>query len=149
LSKDEEDFIRNLAFLSDAHIFPDLTSEPGQQWLVRGEDLMGMLDPSMRAVPRGTITVRRGSDEGSPPQARLEIQRGVLELQDVSKTEELKARWAPRGHMMFDFGSQIVTYSELTGQFSVETRSTDHILFEARYTVRPDYEVHYWCEVLH
>jgi hypothetical protein len=150
LSGDQTGLIYASALASDVYLLPDLQSKPGDQWRVEGSDMLPVVDPSLHATMSGQITVTRKADEGSSADRRavIEVERGTLDLHDSDDRSESVGRWTPQGRMEFSFRDKTVTGAELTGQLVVEKRSTDHILFEARHTIQPKYNVTYFCEIL-
>jgi len=150
LTSDEQEIILETAVLSDAYLLPDPTCKEGDQWSVLGSELLPVIDPSLRASLSGSLTVRRGPNGGTvdQPTARLILDRGSLELNQVSNSSKQIGRWAPRGNMTYSFNQQIVISGQMGGEVHFERNSTDHLLFEARYTHRPDYLITYQCEVL-
>ncbi len=150
LSGDEQALIASTAVISDAYILPNLQSKEGDEWTVQGGDFLPVLDPSLQACLTGSLKVRRGSNGGTPErqEARIILDQGSLELQQVTNKKARLGRWAPRGELTFSFADKIVTRATLGGQLHAEERSTDHILFEARFTLQPEYQIDYFCEVL-
>lgn len=150
LNPDERDMIMATSVISDTYILPDLESEPGDQWTIYGQDMLPVLDPSLRATVTGALTARRGEDGGTAqrPTAEVFLERGILDLHEADHSAATTARWAPRGRMSFDFQDDIVVYAELDGEFRIQERSIDHWIFEARWSVEPDYKIHYRNEVV-
>lgn len=150
LTQDEYAFIMDSALLSDIHLMPDEECKEGENWEIRGEDFLPIIDPSMRTSLTGALTVRRGKDMGGPntPSAIIRLERGTLELRDMDDKTSVAARWAPRGELEYSFGDQIITSGRLGGDLSIVTQSLDHIIFEMKNVVTPKYEVTYHCEVL-
>lgn len=150
LSRDEQDMLMATSVVSDAYLLPNMESKPGDTWHVTGSELGGMIDPSLRSVAAGSVTVRRGPDRGTPDRkiATILVEDGTLDLTDVNEKTKGSARWAPRGSLEFDFSKHIITKGDLKGAFVIEQRSTDHIIFEASWSVSPQYVVEYWCDIV-
>lgn len=150
LSADGKMLIANMAMASDVYILPDLKCKEGDTWVVNGMDMPPMFDPSLKAVPDGQIRVERLKDQrqGDTHTAVIAIRRGIFGLRRWDADSETVGRWTPRGQMLFSFSDGIITQATLTGDFEITKRSTDHILFEARMEVRPQYKVLYSCEIL-
>ena len=112
--------------------------------------MLPIIDPSLRASVGGSVSAVRGANGGTKerPTAQIMLERGVLSLHDYDNESTTKANWAPRGEMIYDFREGVVTEAELTGEFSMERRSTNHFIFESRFSVQPKYSVTYHCEVL-
>jgi len=150
LSADGQMLITNMAMASDVYILPDLKCREGDTWVIHGVDMLPVFDPSLKAVPDGQIRVERLRDQGQGDRraAVIAIRRGVFTLRSWEAGSETVGRWAPRGQMLFSFSDSIVTQADLTGDFEITKRSTDHILFEARMEVQPQYRMVYSCEIL-
>ncbi|MEX2389766.1 MAG: hypothetical protein WD534_17950 [Phycisphaeraceae bacterium] len=150
LNHEEQEMVMATAVISDAYVLPDLQSRPGDTWTIHGQDMLPVLDPSLRATVSGALTGRRGEDGGTRerPTAEVVLDRGVLDLHDADGSAATRARWAPRGRMTFDFHDGIVTHAEIDGEFRIQQRSTDHLIFEARWSVEPEYQVVYRNEVV-
>jgi preprotein translocase subunit SecG len=148
LTQDQVDFFAATAPISDAYILPDENSKVGDSWTIHGQDMVAMLDPSLRATPSGKLTARRVKDMGTKdaPVAVIQLESGVLNLLDIRARETVMARWSPQGELRYSFKPGIVTSANLSGDFVVEKRSTDHILFEARQTTQPQYNIRYDAE---
>jgi hypothetical protein len=136
--------------ISDAYILPNVHCKVDDTWTIYGQDLQPILDPSLRSTITGSLTARRGVDGGTAdaPTAEIHLDKGVLDLHDADGKTETNAKWAPRGKMVFSFKDGIVTSGDLGGDFIIENRSTDHILFEAKMSTKPDYRITYSCEVM-
>jgi hypothetical protein len=149
LTRKERDFIMASSVISDAYVFPDPKSKPGDTWQIHGRDFGAVIDPSMRARLSGTVTARRGPDGGTPqaPTARIKLTGGVWDLVDVTDASRTKGKWAPKGHMVFDFNDGIITHAELSGDVQIARRSTDHFVFETRWSLEPEYRIVYDCKV--
>jgi hypothetical protein len=149
LDDDQRNLITGMSLASDVYILPNLECKPGDTWTVEGVDMLPLLDPSLHATMAGQITVKREEDagQGASRLAVIGISQGTLELDNWDANSEAFGRWTPRGQMRFSFSDQIVTQAELTGAIQVEKRSTNHVFFEARQTVKPTYKVTYSCEV--
>jgi hypothetical protein len=150
LTDDERSLIKGTSMASDAYILPDLECKPGSKWSIHGQDMLPLLDPSLRATMLGEINVIRKSDreEAANPVAVIEIDRGTLELRNCDKMSKTVGKWEPRGQIEFSFKDKIVTSANLTGAMYYEKKSTDHIIFESRMTVQPQYNITYFCEIL-
>lgn len=57
LTAEERDFVFGTAILSDCSILPDVKAKPGESWSVDGQELAGLLDPSLRGRPSGRVVV--------------------------------------------------------------------------------------------
>jgi len=150
LSGDEQVFLFDTASLSDAYVMPDLDSKEGNTWTVDGVELLPIIDPSMHARLTGSISVRQGpiTQANGRRSTTLSLVRGSnLQLVDQDDTSFRIGKWYPQGRLNFSFDNKIVSSAELHGELYLEQRSTNHIIFEAKHTIRPDYLVTYSCEV--
>jgi hypothetical protein len=149
LDNDQLQLMVGMAMASDVYMLPNLESKVGDTWTIQGGDMLSVLDPSAHARVTGEITAQRsediGQDEGR--QAVIDISSGTLNLNDWDNASEQTGWWTPRGKMKYSFADKIITQAELTGEFQWEKRSTNHILFEARMVVKPQYKVLYSCEI--
>jgi hypothetical protein len=150
LTPDEQSFFFDTACISDPYLFPNLDSKEGDSWTINGADLMPLIDPSLKSTVTGKLTVRRGKNVGDAthPAASLRLEEGVLDLQSTDEKSETRGHWEPRGDLIYSFADRVVTQANLGGTFVIDTHSTDHILFEARQTVEPVYQITYSCEVV-
>jgi flagellar basal body-associated protein FliL len=150
LSHEAKQFIYAMSLASDAYVLPDVKSPIGTTWRIFGSDLLPIIDPSMHASLSGSIGARRMEDIGSDPdrKANIQIVDGLLELQDYDHGNAYLGKWAPTGRMEFSFKDGVVSRAELGGVILFDGRSTNHVFFEARFTVKPKYDVVYACEVL-
>lgn len=148
LTGDEQTAVFATCMVSDVYILPDLQCKVGDTWTVYGEDFLPIVDPSLRASLSGKLTARRGADGGTPqrPTAEVSLDQGILTLHDADGSTDALGQWAPHGKMTFSFADKIVTQADLGGDILIESHSTDHILFEARYSVQPKYRIMYSCE---
>lgn len=150
LDGDEQLLLGSMSTYSDVLMMKSLDCKPGDSWLVNGHELMSIFDPSLKSQVGGSVTIRRGKDIGDEqsPKAQLSMAGGVLTLKErhyQSESGKIKqlGSWAPKGDLIFDFESKIVTEASLTGAIEISEESTDHILFQMKNVMRPVYEVQY------
>ncbi len=146
LSQDEQLFFANISILADIFMMEKLECKPGDRWEIRGEDLVPIIDPSLRGKCGGSVSVVRGKDiDGvSGKEALLEIKGGTLTMDDYDQEQNKSlGRWSPAGQMVFSFDEKIITEADLSGNISYETKSTNHILFEMHNVVTPKYTIKY------
>ena len=148
LTEDERKLILTSSLASDAYVLPDLGVRPGDPpWEIEARDLVGFVDLTLRATPRGSITVRRGPDGGTAdsPTAEVEVVKGIV---DLNLDDSTLAQWAPAGSLTFSFKDGIVTGADLRGRFHLKQHSGNHILFDVRFEGEPKYRVTYSCQLV-
>jgi hypothetical protein len=149
LTGSERDFLFRTAVLSDCYLLPDVKSTPGQSWEVDGSQFSGFLDPSVRGVPDGRITIRRGDDQQLDGKriATLRVAMGVLELNASDQSSNRVGSFTPRGKLLFNITDGYISAAELAGDLFLETVSKNHLLFEARFHTQPHLQVSYSCQM--
>jgi len=147
LDIDEQDWVRTTAVLSDCYILPDFKIAAGRSWTVDGPQLAGFVDPSLRAVPQGTVTIKREKDEeiDGKDVAILQIESGHLNLDSSDQSTRRVGSFTPRGKLRYNVSDGYVALADLNGDFQIETVSKDHILFEARFRTEPIIRLNYSC----
>jgi len=147
LSNDEQAFIESTAVLSDCYILPDLEIAVGSSWSVDGTQFTGFMDPSMRAIPHGEIVVERNADnhEGEKVYANLRIKNGSLKLDTTDEKTQRVGTFEPQGKLTYDISEGHVRTAQLEGRIFFEQVSKDHILFEARFRMKPTLRANYKC----
>lgn len=146
LSQEEQLFFSNISIFADIFMMEKLECKPGDRWEIRGEDLVPIIDPSLRGKCGGSVSIVRGKDiDGvSGKEALLEIQGGTLTMSDYDKDKNQSlGHWSPEGKIVFSFDEKIITEADLGGNISLETKSTNHILFEMHNVVKPKYTITY------
>ena len=147
LDANEEKVLETTSIISDTYVLPDEQSKAGDRWVIYGRDLMGVLDPSMRASLDGKLNVTRRKDEGRF--AVIEIDRGShLKLVTSDDQARYLGDWYPTGNMHFSKDDRIVTRADMSGDFSVKRESTNHWIFKAELHTQPKYNIQYTCRLL-
>jgi hypothetical protein len=128
---------------------PDLEIPVGNTWDVPGRELSAYVDPTLRAVTRGTITVERERDVArkGTPHAKLRVREGILDLDDTDRSTRRVGRFVPRGQLYFSLADRFVTEAVLEGDIAFEAVSQDHILFETSFRTKPVLRVQYTCRI--
>jgi hypothetical protein len=147
LSPSEDNFVRHTAVLSDCFILPDIDVKPGQEWSVDAAQLSSLVDPSLRGIPSGRVTVRREADEPATGKryARLSIQEGTVQLDNSDNKTDRIGSFSPSGTLRFNLSDDFMEQADLTGHMRLERLSKDHLLFEARMRTQPKVQVRYRC----
>ena len=148
LTAEERDFVAGTAILSDCYIW-DLKKAPMERWRVDGAQLSGLVDPSLRGSTEGMIGFIREADvrEGGRPYATLRIEGGTLTIDTSDASRRRLGSFAPEGTLKFSLVDKIVERASLTGRFTIDEVSTDHILFETSFKARPTLTVEYSCSI--
>jgi hypothetical protein len=149
LRDDERDFLMATAVLGDCFIMPDLKGKVGSKWNVAGQNLAGLIDPSLRGQTEGSVTIERMEDSKSEGRslAILKITEGFIKIDSTTPENYNIGRFVPRGTMVFDLDDQFVRSADLTGDISIENCSRDHILFETRFDAKPKLKINYSCKM--
>lgn len=137
LSAAQEELLRRIDVVSEAHLLPDLAAAAGDTWTVDARHLAMLVDPAVKARIGGTVEFRRGADEAGC--IRFEAIGGLVELRQLDSAAELLGRWSPRGSLLYDPLQHAVVSGQLTGQVEVSRTSRDHKLFEAKWVGKPTY----------
>lgn len=149
MTRDEENFHRTSVLVSDSLIFPKLDVRIGDQWLVDGRALAGMIDPGLRAFTRGDFTVQREKDKIVENQdcAQLRIVGGRILFDSSTPNEGRIGHFDPTGSCYFAKDSKVIIRASLKGTAVFEKFSKNHLLFEARSRNSPVVELNYTCRV--
>ena len=150
LDASERDFVFTTAALSDCYLFPEVNTKPGEKWTVEGAQFAGLFDPTWRGIPEGDIVIARAPDEGTDDHktATLKVESGVVIMNASDNSKRRMGRFAPTGQMNYNLNQGFIESARLTGQFSREEVSKDHILFESVFRETPVMKVVYTCQML-
>ena len=156
LNSDEQSFIESICLCSDITMMDKLDCKPGDKWEVDGQNFFPLFDPSIKAKVGGTVSiVRKENVESSKngTEALLEMAGGAFKLNDTYVSGDgykMKkvGTWAPTGKLIFNFEKGIVTEAVLEGDIDLTKESMDHVFFQMRDSVKPQYQVKYsaWIE---
>jgi hypothetical protein len=149
LSPDEKELVAASAVLSDYHLFPELEIEVGGTWTVEGKEFTGFIDPSLRGVTSGQVTIKRVSNHtlSGKDYANLTIADGYLSINRSDDATKRVGTFTPSGNIHYSLTNRIVETASLTGDITLEEVSQDHLLFEASHKVQPKVTVSYSCEI--
>lgn len=149
LSPDEKDLVAASAVLSDYYLFPELEIEAGGTWTVDGKEFTGFLDPSLRGVTSGQVTIRRTSNhtQGGKDYANLSLDDGYLSINRSDNATKRVGTFTPGGTMNYSLTDRVVETASLTGDITLEEVSQDHLLFEASHKVQPKVTINYSCRI--
>ena len=150
LTQEEEDVIKRTNFVMDHYIMPEREVAVGERWTVDSSVFAGLLDPRMKGRVRGQVTVERVLDESSKGKhARcVRLSDGNIEFTPPSQTEQIDGCVSNvRGQCTIPSDLGVVTAATITGVAEYKSVSKDHLLFAAKMSVAPKFEVRYECEV--
>ncbi len=151
LSAQEIDVIKRTNFVVDHYIFPDKQVEPDDEWQVPSGVFSGFLDPRMVGKIDGSVTVSRLSDfiKKEETYNRLRFKNGIIQfVSNSSSSSEITGQiTGVSGGCNIPLSTGVVSDAILRGNMEYKNVSKDHLLFEARTTTSPVFEVRYQCEV--
>ncbi|MEI6390743.1 MAG: hypothetical protein WCT12_06525 [Verrucomicrobiota bacterium] len=151
ISEKERDVIIRSNFALDHYVFPDRQVSPGEEWDIDGDVLGGFLDPRISGKAGGKVTILRTPDFSAADGAiskKLKISRGTIVVHDVGTTNAVTGQLTSlSGVLMIPDAVHVVTSASLKGYADYQNVSTDHLLFEAKHTVKPKFEIQYNCTV--
>ena len=152
LSQQECDVIKRTNYVMDHYLFPDRKVAPESTWDVDGDVFAGFLDPRLHGKVEGRVSVMRISDftDASNEVSKcLRLVRGNISFSDKSSqgkavTGQLSGI---KGKCVIPNKYGVVTSAAMSGSMVYKNVSTDHLLFEAKMTVTPKFEISYECIV--
>jgi hypothetical protein len=150
LTKEQQDFLLAAAVVTDAYWLPDVESRPGQTWSVPGEALSDLVPPSWKAVPEGSLTIRRERDfeRDGKQYALLRLERGSVTVNATDARRSRLGSLTPEGSLEYNITDGHVSKAELTAKGSIQEVSRDHLLFESRFEAAPKVRMTYSCRIL-
>jgi hypothetical protein len=149
LTASEKDFVYHTSVLTDYYLFPDVKVKPSKTWKVDASKISAFIDPSLRSIPSGSITVKRGEDQTKDGKqlAKLTIESGYVELDGSDASTGRVGSFSPQGDLMFNITDGFIQDAELRGSMKIEKVSKDHLLFETTMRSEPKLKVQYHCEI--
>ena len=150
LTQEEVDVIKRTNFVMDHYIMPEKEVAVGEKWTVDSSVFAGLLDPRMKGRVRGQVTVERVLDAPLKGKyaRRVRLSDGNIEFTPPSQTEQVDGSVSNvRGQCTIPSDLGVVTSATLTGIAEYKSVSKDHLLFAAKMSVAPKFEVRYECEV--
>ncbi|MDD5950810.1 MAG: hypothetical protein PUC53_02905 [Bacteroidales bacterium] len=150
LTQEEEDVIKRTNFVMDHYIMPEREVAVGEKWTVDSSVFAGLLDPRMKGRVRGQVTVERVLDAPLKDKyaRRVRLSDGNIEFTPPSQTEQVDGSVSNvRGQCTIPSDLGVVTAATITGIAEYKSVSKDHLLFAAKMSVAPKFEVRYECEV--
>ncbi len=139
LSKEQENRVKEFSVYSEAYLLPDPDQEGDQEWEVDVTKIAHLLAPSQDLEVTGTLTLKRGKTDGGV--TRLKIVKGKVVFSGDNDSAQVLGTWAARGSLFYDLNTHTIIEGNLTGEVSLEKRSSDHILFEKKFKSAPSYRV--------
>jgi hypothetical protein len=152
LSEQEVDVIKRSNFVMDHYIFPDQQVKPDSEWSVNGNVFAGLLDPRLEGKVEGTVTMRRTSDfaDGNGEiSKRLRLINGQISFVQPAGDGQVAVGQlnGVKGICLMPDKYGVITSATITGSMQYDNMSTDHLLFEAKMSVTPRFEISYECAV--
>jgi len=139
LSPEQEERVKNFSVYSEAYLLPDPDPNGPKEWEVDVETIAHLLAPSGQLEVSGTLTLQRAGISGD--EAKLKIVRGKVVFSGASDRNKVLGTWAARGSLFYHLPTHSIVEGRLTGDLSLERRSTDHVLFEESFVTAPSYRV--------
>ena len=81
------------------------------------------------------------------PTPILAIRAGTLEIDNSDASSRRIGSFTPEGRLRYALAEGYVDHAALTGRFTVEEVSTDHLLFETSFKSKPTLKVDYTCTI--
>lgn len=151
LSEKERDAIIRSNFAIDHYIFPDRQVSPGDDWTIDGDTFSGFLDPRMVGKAGGKVTIVRTADFVASDGAiskKLKLTEGNIDVRETGSSKAVTGQLTGmKGVLTIPDAVHVVTSAVLSGYADYQNVSTDHLLFEAKHTVKPKFEINYQCSV--
>lgn len=152
LSADEVDAIKRSNYVMDHYLMPDREVRVGEQWSVPADVFSGLLDTHIKGKVTGSVQIERGADfrnAGGKLNYRLKLADGKIEFRTTEGGNAITGKLSNiRGISIMPHDNGVVTSASLIGFAEYSQLSQDHLLFEAKMTVQPRFEVKYDCEVI-
>lgn len=139
LNQSQEARVKDLSVYSEAYLLPNPSGQPGDEWEVDVQNIAHLLAPSQDLHASGTLTFRRGEQNGTA--LDLTIVQGKVAFSGGSDTRLVLGTWAARGLITYDLATHSIAEGSLSGDVTLERRSTDHFLFEESFRSEPTYHV--------
>ena len=151
ISEEERELIIRSNQLMDHYIFPNQKKEPGDSWEVDGNVLGGLLDHRMSGTLSGKIKIERAPDffaEKGDTNIKLKMVEGFVKIIEPQQGNTVNGKIQIKsGIAILPKKLNIITNVSIQGSAEYNKISTNHLLFEARMDVNPDFEARYECEV--
>ncbi|MDB4556852.1 hypothetical protein N9005_06320, partial [Akkermansiaceae bacterium] len=139
LSKEREDRVKNFSVYSEAYLLPDTDPNGPDEWDVDVKTIAHLLAPSNDLDVSGTLTLKRDSTYGD--ETRLKIVKGKVVFSGSTDKNQVLGTWAARGSLYYNLKTHSIVEGNLTGEVSLERKSTDHVLFEKNFKTKPSYRI--------
>ena len=138
-SKEKEDRVKNFSVYSEAYLLPDTDPNGPDEWDVDVKTIAHLLAPSNDLDVSGTLTLKRDSTYGD--ETHLKIVKGKVVFSGSTDKNQVLGTWAARGSLYYNLKTHSIVEGKLTGEVSLERKSTDHVLFEKNFKTEPSYRV--------
>lgn len=151
LTDSEVEVIKRSNFVMDHYVMPDREVAVDESWKVPGNVFGGVVDPRLTGKLDGEVTITRKDDiplENSDYARRLAISGGKIQFVSQENNGRRVGKLTNiTGSSIIPASHNVVTKAELSGVAEYDEVSTNHLLFEARMTVKPTFKVKYECQV--
>ena len=151
LSQREIDIIKRTNYVMDHYVMPDRQVEVDESWVVNGDVFAGLMDPRMSGRIDGQVTIRRAPDfmpDSDSLNRILKIEKGDILFKSVRDGQSVSgALMNVTGQCLIPMEEDVVTSAVMSGSAEYHELSTDHLLFEARMSITPRFNISYQCEV--
>lgn len=151
LSQREIDIIKRTNYVMDHYVMPDRQVEVDESWVVNGDVFAGLMDPRMSGRIDGQVTIRRAPDfmpDSDSLNRILIIEKGDILFKSVRDGQSVSgALMNVTGKCIIPMEEDVVTSAVMSGSAEYHELSTDHLLFEARMSITPRFNISYQCEV--
>lgn len=152
LTPEEVDAIKRSNYVMDHYLMPDREVRVGEKWNVRADVFAGLLDTHIKGDVEGGIQVERGADfrkKDGKLNYRLKLSDGNVVFRSREEGNVITGKLTGlKGTSIMPHESRVISEATMRGYAEYNKLSTDHLLFEAKMTIQPSFEVKYECEVI-
>jgi hypothetical protein len=151
LSEREIDVIKRSNYVMDYYIMPDRNVEVDNTWSVNGNVFSGLLDPRMIGRVEGHIQMRRAPDFRADDDSltrKIRIDKGNIQFCSPQDGHQITGGLSGvQGVCLIPVKDEVITKATMSGYAEYHDLSTDHILFGARMSITPRFNITYECKI--
>lgn len=151
LSEREIDVIKRSNYVMDYYIMPDRNVEVDNTWSVNGNVFSGLLDPRMIGRVEGHIQMRRAPDFRADDDSltrKIRIDKGNIQFCSPQDGHQITGGLSGvQGLCLIPVKDEVITKATMSGYAEYHDLSTDHILFGARMSITPRFNITYECKI--
>ncbi len=149
LDRWEAQFVFHTAILADHFVFPREDAGPGDAWPLDARQLMTFLEPSIRGLPEGEVTVRRGPAYkcSGKRYCILQVEGDTLEVVSCALAGCPPGRFRPSGTVHFNLDDGHMETAQLDWQMDSAHFMGHRLLFETDFQSRPTLRIAYCCKL--